>query len=194
MEETVKKEKKTKKPKAGKGSKWERDICKFLSKWIDGQDSDRILLWRGRGSGAMFTQSGSKIGRDFSGDIYSTSPDSYFLTDNFSIEAKCGYPDASLDKHLKDKKIDIIEDFWKQCTDDAKKSDKLPLLIFKKTGLKCPWLGINKVTYEKLRNYLFDCRCVSLKFGNELDLIFLFNMNEFFEKVSAEVVKNIQWK
>ena len=187
-------EKKTKKPKAGKGSQWERDVCKFLSKWIDGKDSDRILLWRGRGSGAMFTVSNGKIGGDFSGDIYSVSPDSYHLTDNFTIECKCGYPSASLDKHLKSVKKDDIENFWKQCTGDAIKSNKLPILIYKKTGLKCPWVGINKKIFDILQNYLKDLRYVTLHYTNDLDDLYVFDFIQFFENVESEVIKNIQWK
>lgn len=48
---------------------------------------------------------------DISGDIIALKPEAQFFTDFFSIEAKNGYPEGSLDKILKKNKDEIIEQF-----------------------------------------------------------------------------------
>ena len=101
-----------------KGSGWERDTCKFLSKWIQGTEKP-YLFWRGRGSGGMFTVSEGGVGDAFSGDVYSVRPEERFLTDHYSIECKDGYANTSLDKFFKYNKSDPLKSFWEQCVDDA---------------------------------------------------------------------------
>jgi hypothetical protein len=73
-----------------------------------------------------------------SGDIISLKPEADMLCSKFSIECKNGYKEASLDKILKYNKSDVIELHWIQCCDDATKSKKLPMLIYKKLGLPTP--------------------------------------------------------
>lgn len=172
--------------KSGKGGTFERDICKFLSKWIQGTEKPYIF-WRGRGSGGVFTQDISS-GEDFAGDIYLVRPDGKFLTDTFSIECKNGYPKASIDNHLKYNKTDPIREFWEQCTNDAALTKRRPLLIYKKLGIKPTFVGIDQHTKELLGDILVDIRYIHLHYGMGLPELYLYSMDEFFELVTPELL------
>ena len=113
----------------GKGSLWERDIAKTLTKWLTGKEKPYVW-WRMPGSGAIATI--SEENKELSGDIMPLRPEGAFLTDKFSIEAKTGYPSSSFHKHLKGVKNDEIRLFWEQCCGDANRASKLPMLIYKK--------------------------------------------------------------
>lgn len=171
----------------GKGGDWEREIAKFLSKWLTGSEKP-YQYWRMPGSGSLATIHEENIG--LSGDIRALTPEADFLTNVFSIEAKIGYPDASLDKHLKYNKSDPLYSFWQQCLDDAIKSKKLPMLIYKKKGLPTPWVGIIYSTYLKLDDYLEKLRFVHLYWGGDLLCVFFFEMKEFFEAITPDIIKN----
>lgn len=173
--------------KSSKGSSWERSVCKFLSKWITGKDKP-YLFWRGRMSGGLQTLFGNEIGTDFSGDIYPVGLEGRFLTDLFSIECKNGYPKTSLDLHFKYNKSDDFKDFWTQTTNDAIKSNKHPLLIFKKKGLTVQWLCISQAVYSKFDKYLKNIRCIKIGWVDLPDM-YIFSMEEFFENVTCEIFK-----
>lgn len=172
--------------KSSKGSQWERDVCKFMSKWVTGQEKP-YLFWRGHGSGAMFTNN-ANVGQAFSGDIYAVSEEGKFFTDLFSIECKNGYPKTSLDLHFKYNKSDDFKDFWTQTTNDAEKSSKFPLLIFKKKGLTVQWLCISQEVYSKFDKYLGNIRCIKIGWVDLPDM-YIFSMEEFFENVTCEIFK-----
>lgn len=76
----------------GKGSSFERLICKQLSQWISDGDRDDIF-WRTAGSGAMAkTRSKSKKGTFGQyGDVQATDPIGQWFIDLFTIEIKRGY-------------------------------------------------------------------------------------------------------
>lgn len=114
-----------------KGSGFERDLARRLSLWINGAEKPYVF-WRTAGSGGLATIMAENA--DMSGDLMAIRDEGRFLTNIFSIEAKCGYQDAEAFKHLKVNKSTEIEDFWKQCCRDAERSHKYPLLIFKKKG------------------------------------------------------------
>jgi hypothetical protein len=174
---------------SGKGSSFEREICKDLSRWIQGTEKPYIF-WRGRGSGGMFTQS-NLIGESFAGDIYLVREEGRFLTDRFSIECKTGYKEASLDKHLKYNKSDPIKSFWEQCTQDAKKTNKLPLLIYQKKGMQPKWVGINTITNNKFYNCFDGIRHIVLEWGKEdkLDTLWFYGYEDFWERITPEIIR-----
>ncbi|MCK5018861.1 MAG: hypothetical protein KAS32_17495, partial [Candidatus Peribacteraceae bacterium] len=176
--------------KSSKGGTFERDVCKFLSKWIQGTPKPYIF-WRGRGSGGVFTQD-ITAGEDFAGDIYLVRPEGKFFTDVFSVEAKNGYPKASMDLHLKYNKSDPIRDFWKQCTTDATLTKRHPMLIYKKLGIKPTFVGIDGWTYTLLKGVLSGLRFTHLHYGDELPDLHLFSMDEFFNVVTPKVVERIE--
>jgi len=78
--------------KSAKGSQFERELCRTLSRWWSGGDQDD-LFWRTAGSGAMAkTRSkGGKATFGQYGDIQATDPSAQPLLDLISIEAKRGY-------------------------------------------------------------------------------------------------------
>ena len=111
---------------SGKGSAFERKICKRLSLWwTDGERDD--IFWRTAGSGARATGR-AKQGKDTFGqygDIQATDPDGQPLLDVCSIEIKVGYGKYSL--------LDILDGsgnrenyqyikFLKQSLEDAQKA------------------------------------------------------------------------
>lgn len=177
---------------SGKGGAFEREICKDLSRWIQGKEKPYIF-WRGRGSGGAFTAN-NLIGEAFAGDIYLVREEGKFLTDKFSIECKTGYKEASLDKHLKYNKSDPIKDFWVQCTEDAKKSNKLPLLLYQKKGMQPKWVGINTATAHQLIGYLVDVRYIVLGFApsDNLEDVWFFGYDEFWERITPQIVKDMK--
>ncbi|MFW6173620.1 MAG: putative PDDEXK endonuclease [Elusimicrobiota bacterium] len=50
------------------------------------------------------------------------------------MECKTGYENTSIDKHLKYNKSDPLKNSWEQCINDATKTDRHPMLIFRKKG------------------------------------------------------------
>ncbi len=173
---------------SGKGGAFERDICKDLSRWIQGKEKPYIF-WRGRGSGGVFTSS-ALVGEDFAGDIYLVRDDGRFLTDRFSIECKTGYKEASLDKHLKYNKSDPIKSHWEQCTSDAGKSNRLPLLIYQKKCMQPKWVGINTITRDSLSKSLVGLRYIHLYWAEDLEDTWFFGYDEFFLTISPEIIRS----
>jgi hypothetical protein len=172
---------------SGKGGAFERDICKDLSRWIQGKEKPYIF-WRGRGSGGVFTSS-ALVGEAFAGDIYLVRQEGKFLTDRFSIECKTGYKEASIDKHLKYNKSDPLKSFWEQCTEDARKTNKSPLLIYQKKGMQPKWVGINTITRDRLRPYLKGMRYIHLHWAEDLDDTWFYGYDEFFLTISPEIIE-----
>lgn len=172
-----------------KGGSWERDVCKFLSKWINGTEKPYVF-WRGAGSGAVFTKN-NLVGERFAGDVYHVREEGKFLTDKFVIECKCGYKEASFNKHLKYNKSDPIRDFWHQVINDALNTDKQPMLVFKKKGYTTPWVGISHSIFYKLEHNLLGVRFVHLRWDIELSDCYLFEYKEFFEKITPDIIKDI---
>ena len=123
------------------------------------------------------------------GDIYCVRDEGKFLTKIFSIEAKNGYPGASLDLHLKQNKNEIIKDFWDQACCDANNANKLPLVIFKKKGMPNPWLGICDRTFTKLKKYFINIRYINLRWDDELPDIYFMNLSDFLENISPNIIK-----
>lgn len=107
-----------------KGSKNERDVCKW---WKD---------WTGYEFARVPSSGGLRWGRttDTTGDII-CSDKKHFLRFPFSIECK-SYKDINFEHILLgNKKIKTL-DFWKQAVDDAKRGNKLPILMMRYNGMK----------------------------------------------------------
>ena len=172
----------------GKGSTWERDIAKTLTKWLTGKEKPYVW-WRMPGSGAIATI--SEENKELSGDIMSLRPEGAFLTDRYSIEAKNGYPSSSFHKHLKGVKNDEVRLFWKQTVDDANRAEKLPLLIYKKKHYNA-LIGISDfegVLKHKLRNI----PSIIMTWGDydDLPVVHFFDMEEFLNTITPEDIKSL---
>ena len=119
--------------KSSKGSTFERQLARDITLYMSGQDKE-LWCWRSPGSGSMFTASLSN--KAMSGDLIALKPGAVPLFDVFSIEAKCGYPSTNPLLAIWKPKGDDLRDFWTQCSRDAARSDKLPMLVYKKSGKK----------------------------------------------------------
>lgn len=157
-----------------KGSSFERYISKELTKWLTGEEKP-YAFWRTSNSGGLATI--NSMYEDFSGDITGITNEAKKFTSKFNIELKNGYPSASLDNLFKNNKNENYKDFWIQCTRDAEKSKKEPILIFKKKGSYPILIGINEKTFENLSNKLKSLKYIKIKW--ELDTLMLMNFNEF---------------
>lgn len=172
-----------------KGGGWERDVCKFLSKWIQGEVKPYIF-WRGHGSGGTFTKD-FLVGERFAGDVYHVRDEGKFLTDRFVLECKDGYKNASFDKHLKYNKSDDIKNFWNQVVEDSRKTNKYPMLIYKKKGMPTPWVGITFEVFSLLKEKLKECRYIKLCWAGELPDTYFFEYKEFFGKIIPADIEGI---
>jgi len=172
-----------------KGSAWERDISRYFTRWLTGQDKE-LYLWRSPGSGSVSTINvGNKA---ISGDIIALKSEAKLLIDKFSIECKTGYKNASLDKHLKYNKSDPLKAFWIQCVDDAVKAEKLPLLIYKKLGMSTPWSGITEEFYNDISKHLDGVRFVHLKWDIDYPDTYLFEFYEFWNIINPQIIKSLK--
>jgi hypothetical protein len=170
-----------------KGSNWERDVCKFLSVWLTGQEKP-YQFWRMPASGGLATI--DELNADLSGDIRALTPEAELLTSVYSIECKAGYPKTSFWQHFKDIKNFPIEQFWEQCVRDATKANKKPMLIYRKKG-NHPIVGISDITGML---DLMRAQSISLTFTDikALPRLTFYNMEEFFKMVTPEVLKGWQ--
>jgi len=166
-----------------KGSGYERALSKILTKWASGQDKD-YWFYRTAASGGIPTMSGGNP--DLSGDIMPLNEDVSWMK-IFSFEAKCGYGGASFDKHLTGVKGNCIRDFWKQCTEDATKHSKIPILVFKKDRTKA-WIGTSFALHHKLEKYLSAEPMIHLRYENLPDL-YTYDLDTFLKIITPEILK-----
>lgn len=83
----------------GKGSAFERLVCRLLSRWWSGGTRDDIF-WRTSNSGGQATtrsRRGKKSHNQYA-DIQAVDPIGAPLTRLISLELKCGYPHATFDR------------------------------------------------------------------------------------------------
>ena len=168
-----------------KGGQFERDVSKFLTKWLTGKEKP-FSFWRQDASGGLATIHSENT--HLTGDITYLRPEAKFLIDIFSIECKVGYPNTSFWQHFNKTKFNI-EDFWIQTLTDAKKSDKHPMLIYRKKGRK--WIvGINKYVRDKLSMLLKDYNSITIKWSKDIEDCILYDFNSFFI-ITPEQMKEI---
>jgi hypothetical protein len=155
------------------GSAFERDIARFLTYWVSGQ-KEKLHFWRSPGSGAVATISKHM---NVSGDIVGLTPEAELVTNTFSIELKKGYPDTNFFQYFKKCGFNI-EGFWKQCCNDATKSGKEPLLIYKKPPAI---VGVGEFLD-------IDIPHMTLEFDS-LETLKLYEMKAFFDTFTYEDLK-----
>jgi len=120
-------------PVKGKGSEFERQICKRLSKWWTDEERDDVF-WRSQTSGARATTRGKSGLKTFGqyGDIQACDPCGQTLLDVFTIEVKRGYssacicdmldkPDSAAQKEL--------DKFIEQVQEDTRKAGSLYWMV-----------------------------------------------------------------
>lgn len=170
-----------------KGSSWEREICKFLTKWVSGTEKPYIF-WRSPSSGAFVT---NKVSDEIGGDITSLLPEGKFFTDKLSCEAKVGYDDVDILKMFKDSKNNVLEGFWKQCIRDARLTSKYGMLIYKKTNYPAI-VGIEEDVYKKfIKQKLELPKSLTIDFSNDLPKLMMFNFIDLFNIIKPINIKKL---
>lgn len=114
----------------GKGSAFERRVCKDLSLWVSkGKRED--LFWRSAMSGGRSTVRAAKgkLTEHQSGDISSVHPAGHALTNPYYLECKF-YRDLNA-AALVFKNGGTLAEFWKVACKEAARYRKEPMLILK---------------------------------------------------------------
>ena len=129
-----------------KGGNFENTVCRKLSLWWTEGERDDVFTRTG-GSGGKFTAR-KKSGKDTafqSGDITFSDPIGERLIKHFNIECKTGYGKRTKDSIKKWDLLELLDSrqkepvfvqMWKQCCEDAKKSGRVPLLIFRRNQME----------------------------------------------------------
>lgn len=133
-----------------KGSQFERDICKQLSKWIShGQRDD--LLWRSAMSGGRATIALNKGNKNQAqaGDISMVDRRAEKLIDNFIIECK-SYKSLHFSSIFKTPRPNrgFIK-FWAELTAITDESIKMPMMIMRE-NYGSTLVVVNTQGYEAL--------------------------------------------
>jgi len=178
--------KKTKKNGKQIGSTFERDIAKYLTVWVTGQEKPYVF-WRSPGSGGLATL--NVLNKEISGDIIAIKSQGEFFTNVFSIECKKGYGSADFWKFLSDVNNDI-EKFWTQCCTAAIKTNKLPMLIFKRSNTKNVIIGLS---YNDVIEYLPKLLGIPNIIVSKNSSIF-FNRDTLFKLLTIDDVKQLELK
>lgn len=185
----------------GKGDQFERDCCRYLSKWwTNGKNDD--VIWRNR------TRRTTKTPKNILqlGDIVATNTIALPFVETFNVEIKTGYSKTKKGERVKNIPWDILDlidstkprgakvfnQFWEQTLRDARLSERLPLLIFKRdfhVPVACmrtmhvieleDWMGKIKHKYDYL---IFAPKSTT-------DSIDFFRMDDFFLWLSPEVTR-----
>jgi len=118
---------------SNKGSGFERKICKQFSLWISKGVRDDIF-WRTAGSGARATnrRRRGKATCNSEGDMGCLDAEFSWLTDSVLVECKRGYNSWRIDDLLLPKiPKGSVWRIWERLVEDARRSNKLPLLVLK---------------------------------------------------------------
>jgi len=171
----------------GKGGDFEREVSKCLTCWLTGKEKP-YAYWRMPGSGGLSTI--HEENKNLTGDIVALLPEAEFLTSKFTLECKTGYPATSFWQHFGRVKNFNIEIFWRQSFDDAVKSSKHPMLIYRKKGRK-PIVGVAQWIADQL---MLDLPTITLTFTQEqkLPILVFYDFNDFWEIVTPQKIKNLR--
>ena len=133
----------------GKGSAFERDVCKGLSLWLT-RNEDADILWRSAISGGRATVAAKKgkfLGH-VSGDVCAVHELGYPFVKQFYVECKF-LKNLHLTRLVIDNEGPLL-DIWKTTVDWADTYDKLPVLVAKQNQHE-PIVVLNQKAAECLR-------------------------------------------
>jgi hypothetical protein len=140
------------------------------------------IFWRQALSGGLQKIKGFD---DQAGDIMAQHPKGFPLISLFSIEAKAGYPAAKLIDALKHNKNNQLRAFWEQATHQAKESDRLPMLIYKKGQAWPIIIGFDEYTSNKLNIPLPK---ITIEFLTDLPVLHLYNYKDFLSTMNHDSI------
>ena len=192
--------------RAGKGSSFEREVCKKLSLWwTTGQDDD--VFWRTSGSGARAKTRSKKNKTTFGqcGDIQATNPIGQPLIDLCSIELKRGYSKATFADLLDrspEAKEQVYEEFVLQAELDSTNAQAKSWMLIVKRDRRQALLFIPFELYKHLRRAgcLFES-CYVSAFVRFLDkkgverTLFIGHLDRFLSIVQPHHIQEVleQW-
>lgn len=172
-----------------KGAGFERDTCRFLSRWVTSGERDDVF-WRSASSGGRATTlaMNGKFAEYHSSDIAPMHPLAFQLLEIFTVECKF-YADLHLQDLPFDRRSNIAV-FWEQAYRDAKRVSKRPMLIARQNR-KPTLLGLNTATYHTLyRAVRMPHSIVSerhdLVLMDKLEFFKLLNPQQLLEPLRAE--------
>ena len=171
----------------GKGSEFERAICKKLTVWLTGKVKP-YAFWRSPSSGALATL--HEENENLSGDVIGVTEEAKVICDIINFELKTGYKETSLDKFLKYNKNDNFKNFWQQCIDES--CSKYPVIVYRKKGFKDPWVGINNDMFNKFESKLNNFRYLIIHFRSYLPDLYIFSYNEFFDTIKPKDIRELK--
>jgi len=202
----MKKRKKTKRKRrkgAGKGSNFEREICKKLSLWWTDDKRDDVF-WRTAGSGARATvRNKNTFGQH--GDVQATDPIGQPLIDLCNIELKRGYNASTLSDFLdrvpkkKESKCQL-QKFIEQAITDCRSRDdgsEWMLLVkrdYKEVILFTPYEIIASLLSHKWQGQrvwkyeLFQTMRLNIKIFGKKQHIHICTLDWFLERVKVDDV------
>jgi len=187
----------------GKGSGFERQICRELSLWWTqdrGQQRDDIF-WRNRLRRTTKTPSAEAQ----LGDIKADDPIGSPLTEVFNIELKTGYStnksknipwdlldgiDYTERKQRKEKYQPKLIVFWEQCLRDAQISGRIPWLIFKR-DYHVPVSVIKRETFNNLAQWQGDLQLPYIVYKTDDYELCLSRLEKFLEWLNPQIIKQI---
>jgi hypothetical protein len=180
-----------------KGGAFENEICKQLSLWwSDGQRDDLLRRTAGSGGKATSRWKGGKNTANEHGDISFSDEIIKPFIDRYNIECKTGYASKIkwdvLDIIDSKQKSTVLEKFWNQCKEDALKSHRIPLLIFRRNGRgKCICLEVSE--HRDLINLVGFISLTKLVVRfNHIDTLNIYPLDAFLKKVTPDIIKAIQ--
>lgn len=184
----------------GKGSSYEREICRKLSLWFTNNERDDIF-WRTAGSGARATTRSKKGKKTFGsdGDIQAQDPIGQSLIDLCSIEIKRGYSSDTF-ANLIDKPFGAAEQgyekFINQAISSAQNSDAVGWLIIIKRDRREAIVIIPSYFYRMLRGKGMESvslpRVYLEHICNGLEhRLNIFLLSNFLEKLKPIIIKKL---
>ncbi len=183
----------------GKGEDFEREQCRYLSMWwTEGRRDD--VFWRNRRRITYKDPSG----KHQLGDVMSMDPEGLPLVETFNIELKRGYSKTRKGKRVKNVPWDVLDlidyitssernvflEFWRQTLDDARLSNRSPMLIFKR-DYHSPVVCVDLKTLHSFSPFLGAPPKIYIVVSIEEDKLFLFREDEFFSWLTPDIVKII---
>ncbi|KON32543.1 hypothetical protein AC477_02845 [miscellaneous Crenarchaeota group-1 archaeon SG8-32-1] len=189
-----------KRKKSGKGSVYEREICKKLSLWwTDGVRDD--IYWRTASSGGRATAR-KKMGKSTVGqygDVQATDPIGKPLTDLCTIEIKRGYTSETfanlIERHQNPKvKECLYERFIKQATDEKIQARTPYWLLIVKRNAREPIVLMSYRFYRQLGyDFIPEARLTYHINEEDFNEVFVCLLEDFLVYVQPEDIKEI-WK
>lgn len=141
---------------SGKGSNYEREICKELSLWwTEGGRED--IFWRSSGSGARAKVRG-RAGRATAGqhgDIAATDPIGGPFIDAFTVELKRGYSEHTIQDvfdRMDQAGVQEWENFFAQTMESQQQAGSLSWLLFTRRDRRKAMVWTPQSTVNALRH------------------------------------------